>query len=41
LHYYVKRERRNGPFYLQLTDLHASNIFVDENWNIAYLIDLE
>jgi len=23
-HYYVKRERHNGPFYLQLTDLHAS-----------------
>jgi hypothetical protein len=40
-HHYVKRERRNGPFYLQFTDLHESNIFVDENWNITCLIDLE
>ena len=40
-HHYVERERRYGPFYLQLTDLHASNIFVDENWNITCLIDLE
>jgi hypothetical protein len=30
-HYYIKRERRNGPLHLQLTDLHTSNIFVDEN----------
>jgi hypothetical protein len=30
-HHYVDWERRNGPFYLQLTDLHTSNIFVDEN----------
>lgn len=40
-HHYVERERRNGPFYLQLTDLHASNLFVNENWNITCLIDLE
>jgi hypothetical protein len=40
-HHYVERERRNGPFYLQFTDFHASNLFVDENWNIACLIDLE
>jgi hypothetical protein len=26
---------------LTLTDLHASNIFVDENWHITSLIDLE
>ncbi|EAS37542.2 uncharacterized protein CIMG_02896 [Coccidioides immitis RS] len=31
----------HGPFYLNLTDLHASNILVDEDWNIKYLIDLE
>ncbi|KXS94707.1 hypothetical protein AC578_3850 [Pseudocercospora eumusae] len=31
----------NAPFALQLTDLHASNIFVDETWNITGVIDLE
>lgn len=31
----------HGPFYLNLTDLHASNILVDNDWNIKYLIDLE
>ncbi|OBT65052.1 hypothetical protein VE03_05186 [Pseudogymnoascus sp. 23342-1-I1] len=40
-HHYVDRKRRNGPFYLQFTNLHASNIFVDEQWNITCLIDLE
>jgi len=29
-YYYIERKRRNGPFYLQFTDLYASNIFVDE-----------
>lgn len=24
-----------------LTDLHQSNIFVDDNWRITYLVDLE
>ncbi|KAK3328129.1 hypothetical protein B0T19DRAFT_491781 [Cercophora scortea] len=40
-HHYVTRERRSGPFYLQLTDFHASNIFVDDDWNLTCLIDLE
>ncbi|KAM0439598.1 hypothetical protein ACHAPT_000690 [Fusarium lateritium] len=40
-HHYIKRERRHGPFILQLTGFHASNIFVDEEWNITCLIDLE
>jgi len=30
-----------GPFVLQLTDLHSSNIFVDDDWNIVGIIDLE
>ncbi|SPJ78505.1 uncharacterized protein FTOL_06894 [Fusarium torulosum] len=38
---YIKREFRNGPFALQFTDLHASNIFVDEDWNVTCLLDLE
>ncbi|KAK0732916.1 hypothetical protein B0T26DRAFT_736057 [Lasiosphaeria miniovina] len=40
-HHYVTRERRRGPFRLQLTDFHASNIFVDNDWNVTCLIDLE
>jgi hypothetical protein len=40
-HRYITREHRHGPFLLQLTDLHASNIFVDDDWNITCLIDLE
>ncbi|AEO62414.1 uncharacterized protein THITE_2061567 [Thermothielavioides terrestris NRRL 8126] len=40
-HAHIKRELRNGPFPLQLTDLHASNIFVDDQWNVTGLIDLE
>lgn len=40
-HRYIKRKQRNGPFLLQFTDLHASNIFVDEAWNVACLLDLE
>ncbi|KAM0363078.1 hypothetical protein ACHAPK_011216 [Fusarium culmorum] len=38
---YIKKESRNGPFALQFTDLHASNIFVDEDWNVTCLLDLE
>ncbi|KAF4340647.1 aminoglycoside phosphotransferase [Fusarium beomiforme] len=38
---YIKKEFRNGPFCLQFTDLHASNIFVDEDWNVTCLLDLE
>jgi hypothetical protein len=40
-HHFIKRERRNGPYILQLTDCHASNFFVDNAWNITCLIDLE
>lgn len=40
-HQYIHRERRNGPFVLQLTGRHASNIFVDDKWNITSPLDLE
>jgi hypothetical protein len=40
-HHYINRETRDGPFVLQFTDFHASNIFVDQEWNITCLIDLE
>jgi hypothetical protein len=32
---------RRGPFVFTLTDLHQSNIFVDEKWRITCLVDLE
>lgn len=35
------RELRYGPFVLALTDLYQSNIFVDDDWNVTKLIDLE
>ncbi|KFZ20088.1 hypothetical protein V502_03366 [Pseudogymnoascus sp. VKM F-4520 (FW-2644)] len=37
---FIKRECR-GPFLFTLTDLHQSNIFVDKNWNITAVVDLE
>ncbi|KAK3693277.1 hypothetical protein B0T22DRAFT_476134 [Podospora appendiculata] len=40
-HRHIKREYRCGPFLLQLTDFHASNMFVDDEWNITCLVDLE
>ncbi|PYI36229.1 hypothetical protein BP00DRAFT_472418 [Aspergillus indologenus CBS 114.80] len=38
---FTDRDLSHGPFFYRLTDLHQSNIFVDKNWNIKYLIDLE
>ena len=38
---YVERQLRGGPFVLTLTDRHASNIFVDEHYQITCMIDLE
>ncbi|KAM4064891.1 aminoglycoside phosphotransferase [Hirsutella rhossiliensis] len=40
-HHFIRRDQRNGPFLLQPTDLHASNIFVDADWNVTCLVDLE
>ncbi|KAL9126776.1 MAG: hypothetical protein Q9217_004224 [Psora testacea] len=41
LPHYINRDLRNGPFLFTLTDIHQSNIYVDEEWHIKYLIDLE
>ncbi|KAK5997833.1 hypothetical protein PT974_00196 [Cladobotryum mycophilum] len=41
MHHFIKPEFREGPFYLTHTDLHGGNIFVDKNWNISTIIDLE
>ncbi|MCJ1340090.1 hypothetical protein MMC09_005384 [Bachmanniomyces sp. S44760] len=38
---FFRRDLRRGPFMLNLTDLHQSNILVDEDWNIKCIIDLE
>lgn len=38
---FFQRDLRNGPFAFSLTDLHQSNIFVDDNWNIKCIVDLE
>jgi len=38
---YFRRDLLRGPFFLALTDVHQSNIFVDDNWNIKYFIGLE
>ncbi|KAI9747918.1 MAG: hypothetical protein M4579_007357 [Chaenotheca gracillima] len=41
LPHFFDRRLRYGPFALTLTDLHHSNIFVDENWRIKWVVDLE
>ncbi|CZS99684.1 hypothetical protein WAI453_002381 [Rhynchosporium graminicola] len=41
MHHFCPCDSRHGPFVFTLTDLHQSNIFVDDNWNITSLIDLE
>lgn len=38
---FFRRDLLRGPFFLNLTDLHQSNIFVDDSWNIKCLVDLE
>lgn len=38
---FTHRRVREGPFVMALTDLHQGNIFVDDDWNITRLIDLE
>ncbi|RDW93842.1 uncharacterized protein DSM5745_01164 [Aspergillus mulundensis] len=38
---FFRSELRHGPFVFGLTDLHQSNIFVDKDWHITCLVDLE
>jgi hypothetical protein len=38
---FTSRDLRYGPFVLMFTDLHQRNIFVDSDWNITSIIDLE
>lgn len=37
----LQNDLRSGPFVCSLTDLHRSNILVDDDWNIVRIIDLE
>lgn len=39
--HFFRPNLNHGPFVFSLTDLHSSNIFVDKDWNIKYIIDLE
>ncbi|KAL3455738.1 hypothetical protein BJX64DRAFT_281883 [Aspergillus heterothallicus] len=41
LPHFSYRDYRRGPFIMTLTDLHQSNLFVDGDWNIKSLVDLE
>ena len=41
LPHFFSKPTRNGPFTYQLTDMHQSNLFVDKDWHIANVIDLE
>lgn len=37
----LRRDLRRGPYIFMLTDIHQSNIFVNKDWNITSLVDLE
>ena len=41
LPHFFANSLRNGPFSLTLTDIHQSNLFVDADWHIRAIIDLE
>ena len=41
LPHYATRRFRDGPFLFNLIDVHPNNVFVDANWRIKSLIDLE
>lgn len=41
LPHFTNRKPQNASFILMLTDLHPSNIFVDHDWHVTCLIDLE
>jgi hypothetical protein len=41
LHHFIRPHYRYGPFVFSLTDLDQSNIFVDDEWHITCIIDLE
>lgn len=40
-HHFIDERFRYGPYLLQYTDFHNSNIIVDGQWHVKRLIDLE
>lgn len=38
---FINFKTRHGPFVFGLPDFHTSNIFVDKEWHVTSLIDLE
>jgi len=38
---FINPKTKRGPFFVGLSDLHQSNIFVNERWQVTCLIDLE
>jgi hypothetical protein len=38
---FFQRGFRRGPFVFSLTDIHQSNIFINADWNVTCLVDLE
>lgn len=41
MRHFIDYDHRDGPFLFTLTDLHQSNIYVDHQWHVKRLIDLE
>ena len=41
LPHFISRDLRHGPFIFTLMDVHPNNVFVDDDWHIKCLIDLE
>lgn len=39
--HFFQAELRRGPFIFSLTDLHQSNLYVDDQWTITKVLDLE
>ncbi len=40
-HYFINHDLSRWLFLFTLIDTHQSNIFINNNWRIKYLIDLE
>ncbi|PLN83084.1 hypothetical protein BDW42DRAFT_165261 [Aspergillus taichungensis] len=38
---FLDRQFRHGPYMYQFTDMHPSNIFVDSQWHVKCVVDLE
>ncbi|OAA67970.1 hypothetical protein SPI_00165 [Niveomyces insectorum RCEF 264] len=40
-HHFIEPNRRNGPFFLYMSDANAANFMVDDEWNVTGMFDLE